>query len=148
MLRFSSLHRRSLNTFNFIFITRSGPWIRYTIYWCNFTPLVALCKRCTCTLIRVSWRISNLDGLLLYNVQNVFRRINLFQVQVCHWGGQSDVHRWCVALVIDTAILLRIALKLSRLTPTAPVHVLCCPRRLLGSEKLIITLYYLFLLIV
>ena len=40
-----------------------------------------LCKRCICTLIRVSWRISNLDCYsTLY--KDVFCRINLFQVQV------------------------------------------------------------------
>ena len=31
-----------------------------------------LCKRCICTIIRVSWRISNLDWLLLYFVQKMY----------------------------------------------------------------------------
>ena len=37
-----------------------------------------LFKRCTCTLIRVSWRISNLNWLLLYNVQNCILLNKLF----------------------------------------------------------------------
>ena len=46
-----------------------------------YTPLLhwwPLCKWCTCTLMRVSWRLSNLGWLLLYNVQNCIPSNKLF----------------------------------------------------------------------
>ena len=40
-----------------------------TAWYTCFLRWWPLCKRCICTLIRVSWRISNLDWLFLYFVQ-------------------------------------------------------------------------------
>ena len=40
-----------------------------------YTPLLhwwPLCKRCACTLIRVSWRLSNLGWLLLYKCAKLY----------------------------------------------------------------------------
>ena len=42
-----------------------------------YTPLLR-CKRWACTLIRISWRLSNLGWLLLYNVQNCILSNTLF----------------------------------------------------------------------
>ena len=50
-----------------------------------YTPLLLwwlLCKRCTCTLIRVSWRFSYLADCYCTMCKTVFCRINFFQVQV------------------------------------------------------------------
>ena len=53
-------------------MTLSQSVLVTTMLWAWYTCFLRcwpLCKLCICTLIRVSWRISNLDWLLLYFVQ-------------------------------------------------------------------------------
>ena len=49
------------------------------IFICEYHPSIwVLCKRCTCTLIRVSWRLRNLADSYYTMWKTVFCRINFF----------------------------------------------------------------------
>ena len=113
--RFCFIIRRSISKFEVSFKKLLVPWLRIhgqilmqvkterldneTAWYTCLLRWWPLCKWRICTLIRVSWRISNLDWLLLYFVQKCILSNKPFSSSSAnYWLFQYSVYTyWCLS---------------------------------------------------